>query len=280
MSKLVKQWCTHKTANFEGIKGVKYNPNTGLESALEALDVRVRTLERISCSTTLPPMLKPTWDSLEYRLRYLDDKIRSATLEVPTAKTNIPRDLEVVKSMASSIFARIVAAAPAIESSKVTDDKDRDSGELDEIAQRLCYIAGHFHRKVRDFEENTSQLYEFVITLSLYADSTGLQTPNFGPVGPGRHPQRMLVGGHPPPPPPPPPPQLPFSSKGCCGCCACFCHNAKNTSKSGLTKRSLDRLDKRRWRVPGFGWLKKLRCFRSKERAGSVYTASTRSTIV
>ncbi|KAI0126130.1 hypothetical protein BJ170DRAFT_734892 [Xylariales sp. AK1849] len=200
-----ESWCAHKIANLEGQKHLKYLDLPGTNGSLEGLDIRIRRLETTFQLPTLAPMLTPTWESLEYRIRQVQTRQRvTNVLKIPDTKAAaaVPKTLGDVKHMFKLLFVLAnewLTVDPLPGHLFDVDAATDEDTQLREIAQRLCYLAGRTSRDVTDFDNEVASVYELAVQLSLLTWSrtthvsplhgrpaaivTGLRGPRWGRYG-------------------------------------------------------------------------------------------------
>ncbi|KAI1364190.1 hypothetical protein F5Y08DRAFT_307709 [Xylaria arbuscula] len=211
-SMLAPSYCATVISNLEGWKNMMYHPSSKEHRSLkvEKLDLRVRRLENMEGIHPPPPMDRPSWDSLTWRVARLHRKMPvGPPNRLCGAPPCITPSLDLLESVTASLSGIGVLSWVTF--------KGKDSLEGDALihtaAQFLCYTAGQRRLKVVgsfDLQQNC----KLALDLSLDSSANG----PFPPVMPFPGPPAPVVHVRPPPPPVP--------MKSCCGCCNCSCHKS------------------------------------------------------
>ncbi|KAH8198583.1 hypothetical protein TruAng_007264 [Truncatella angustata] len=236
-------------ANLEGYKRVDVARPYG-DATLQNVDLRLIVLERLYNVTSPPPMLDPTWESLEFRTRRLSRNLPLPNpLPNPSLRFN-PNEVE-IHVTPEAVQKLMVRLDPQY---LITAPKSEDFS-FDAIAQHVCYIAGTQNWNVPGTIKDLTRLYAVASELCIRIEDT-LQS--HGPLHRPMHPMRPGFPGG--PMHPPSPCFRPNPSVGTC----CSCHHQKGKPKV-LQSRSLTTQlfgakpsRKRNSSSLGWGWLGRL----------------------
>ncbi|KAK6075469.1 hypothetical protein SCUP515_05902 [Seiridium cupressi] len=231
-----KDFFIQTVAGLEGLRSVELTKSS-FEITPQSLDTRILKLEKRTRINPPPPMLEPTWESLEYRTRRISRLIfnRLQRFSVQEGFTDVQP--EAVRTALLRLDPELWALFSEENEKKV---------DLSTATQFLCYIAGRHSLELTSQIKSLNHLYDFAIELCLRLE----QSTGGGPPPPPRHPGMLSV-----------PQRRP---KKACGCCACGCHNNTSVKKRRCSKIST---------ILRWGWLKKL--FGKKDTVDSGDTTDT-----
>ncbi|KAI5457411.1 hypothetical protein BGZ63DRAFT_77990 [Mariannaea sp. PMI_226] len=255
--------CGATVAWLEGRAWAEFGGDSVPNDTLPVIDSRVRILEDRYKIATPPPSVEATWESLAWRISrvHQSQPMMMGPGKAVVAKIFmdlLPDDLEISIETLKTICLELGRSRPIGFTQspwpKCTDDEEM----LSVIRQRLCYVAGRERINYKGgIPVKKREIYAELVSLSLRLSPSN-QTSRGWPVPTGGPP--VILNPH--------------QKKICCGCCSCNCHDADNDDDddddSAYESES-------RWRkIFGFGWLRKLACWRSKNDDDAMST-STRS---
>jgi hypothetical protein len=203
-------WCALKLANLEGWRHMEASTLHFSKPTAENIDRRARYLEQLYSIDRPPPMLPLTWDSLEYRIRRLDQRqspSQTVCKQGDGHHMSVPSDPAVALATI-----RTVLASFSLPPSKPAEEVDSPPGtplstgttlgpdeypdekknllaksaatqlELSILSQYLSWAAGRHHFRAPERQETLADLYHFAVELSIMVANPAMHQPVVRPL--------------------------------------------------------------------------------------------------